>query len=128
MEQLTFLDELHDLRGARKSARRARRSPREGRPPCGSEHDQRAFDFERAAVVRGARVYALPSAGRDRDADAWYLLGCELESADSERARAAYERALELAPAHPDAHTNLGCLEHEAGRPAAAEQHYRAAI
>ncbi len=127
MEQLTFLDELQDLRGARKSVRRARR---EARPPCGTEQSQRAFDFARNAKGRLARVFALPTAGaaRTRDADGWYELGCEIESTDPERARDAYERALGLAPAHPDAHVNLGCLEHEAGRLPAAEAHYRAAL
>ena len=33
-----------------------------------------------------------------------------------------------LAPAHADAHLNLGCLEHEAGQLASAEAHYRAAL
>jgi tetratricopeptide (TPR) repeat protein len=128
MEQLTFLDELHDLRGERKSARRPRRAPRESAPPC-SAGLQRAFDFEPAAQGRsGARVLAFPGASRERDADAWYHLGCELEPTDPERARAAYARAIALAPAHPDAHLNLGCLDHEAGRLADAEAHYRAAL
>ena len=131
MEQLTFLNELHDLRGERKSARRARRVSREAGQPCGAGQVQRAFDFERAPKGRSAaRVFALPTARapRERDADAWYYLGCELEPADPERARAAYASALALAPAHPDAHLNLGCLDHEAGRLAEAEAHYRAAL
>src|SRR5262249_30049125 len=33
-----------------------------------------------------------------------------------------------LAPGHADAHVNLGCLEHEHGRLAIAEAHYRAAL
>jgi tetratricopeptide (TPR) repeat protein len=128
MEQLTFLDELQDLRGERKSTRRARRAPRAVGPPCNADL-QRAFDFERAVPGRGtARVLAFPGAARERDADAWYHLGCELEPSDPERARAAYARALALAPGHPDAHLNLGCLDHEAGRLADAEAHYRAAL
>jgi tetratricopeptide (TPR) repeat protein len=127
MEQLTFLDGLHDLRGERKRPRRARRGSREAGRPCGG--DQRAFDFERAAKSRhSARVLTLPTASRERDAEGWYQLGCELERDDPERAHDAYARALSLAPAHPDAHLNLGCLEHEAGRLAAAEAHYRAAL
>ncbi len=69
MEQLTFLDELQDLGGERKSARRARRAPREA--ACGTGPVQRAFDFERAPTRRAARVIRLPtaSAPSERDAD-----------------------------------------------------------
>ena len=128
MEQLTLLPELHELRGERKSARRGR-APREAGPRCGIESEQSAFDFERAPDRRMARVLALPTtAARERDAEVWYRLGCELESSEPEEAHAAYSRAIALAPAHADAHLNLGCLEHEAGRLASAESHYRAAL
>ncbi len=158
--ELAFLRQLRDLRGDRKSARRAQRALVRLRAALPPERDlcelglataagelvvretgrlwspdsgQFVFDFDRAAQPvseTAARVCALAPAEspRERDADGWYRLGCELESADSERARAAYERALALAPAHPDAHVNLGCLDHEAGRLAEAEAHYRAAL
>jgi DNA-binding transcriptional MerR regulator len=61
-------------------------------------------------------------------AEGWYAIGAELEQADPEQARSAYERALALDPGHADAHVNLGCLEHEAGRLETAERHYRAAL
>jgi tetratricopeptide (TPR) repeat protein len=61
-------------------------------------------------------------------ADGWYALGAELEDIDPEQARLAYRQALALDPTHADSHVNLGCLEHEAGRPREAEQHYRAAL
>lgn len=61
-------------------------------------------------------------------AEGWYAIGSELEDADPEQARSAYERALALDPRHADAHVNLGCLEHEAGRLEQAERHYRAAL
>jgi len=129
MEQLTLLEELHDLRGERKSARRAARgrAPREaGR--AGTAPGQGAFDFEPAPGPL-ARVLALPIADvRERDAEEWYRIGCELESSDPDRARAAYGRAIALVPAHADAHLNLGCLDHEAGQLASAEAHYRAAL
>jgi tetratricopeptide (TPR) repeat protein len=132
MEQLTFLPELQELRGERKSARRAQRGrgARETPSPGGAASDQSAFDFERAPDrPRMARVLALPAAEATRErAEGWYRLGCELESSDPERARSAYERALAIAPAHPDAHLNLGCLDHEAGQLASAEAHYRAAL
>jgi tetratricopeptide (TPR) repeat protein len=131
MEQLTFLPELQELRGERKSARRAQRArtPREA-DSCGAQPGQETFDFQRAPDARRmARVVALPAADAARErAEGWYRLGCELEPSDPERARAAYERALALAPALADAHLNLGCLEHEAGQLASAEAHYRAAL
>jgi tetratricopeptide (TPR) repeat protein len=129
MEQLTLLEELHDLRGERKSARRAPRgrAPREAGRPHGVESGQGAFDFDAPGSL--ARVLAFPTAAaRERNAEEWYRLGCELEAVDPERARTAYTRALALAPAHADAHLNLGCLEHEAGRLVEAEAHYRAVL
>ena len=58
----------------------------------------------------------------------WFELGCELEAESPAEARAAYTRALELAPDHPGAHLNLGRLLHEEGNLTAAEGHYRAAL
>jgi tetratricopeptide (TPR) repeat protein len=131
MEQLSFLPALRDLRGERKGVRRARRehSPRATGQPSSLESGQAAFDFERARAVRRAPpLRAVPVAQCERDAEAWYQLGCEVEPADAARARTAYARALLLDPAHADAHLNLGCLDHEAGRLAQAEAHYRAAL
>jgi tetratricopeptide (TPR) repeat protein len=61
-------------------------------------------------------------------AEGWYAFGCEIEAAQPDEARAAYARALQLDPGLAPAHVNWGCLEHEAGRYAEAEQHYRAAL
>jgi excisionase family DNA binding protein len=58
----------------------------------------------------------------------WFEIGGELEAGSPEEARAAYTRALELAPDHPGAHLNLGRLLHEEGNLTAAEGHYRAAL
>jgi tetratricopeptide (TPR) repeat protein len=131
MEQLTLLQELHELRGQRKGARRAQRArvPRGPGSACGADAGQRAFDFDRVPRAPLARVLELPVAdARAREAADWYRLGCELESSEPDRSRAAYARAVALAPAHADAHLNLGCLDHEAGRLADAEAHYRAAL
>jgi tetratricopeptide (TPR) repeat protein len=62
------------------------------------------------------------------DAEEWHALGSDLEQEAPEKAREAYERALELDPHHTDAHVNLGRLRHEDGDLAAAEAHYRAAL
>jgi tetratricopeptide (TPR) repeat protein len=96
------------------------------------------LDFE-AAGERSAAVPLpprAPAAGAEGEApvaltataDGWYAIGAELEDADAEQAREAYQRALALDPGHADAHVNLGCLEHEAGRLDLAERHYRAAL
>ncbi len=62
-----------------------------------------------------------------RSADDWYDAGLDLEAASVPDAMAAYRRALEVDPAHPDAHLNLGRLLHELGEYAEAEAHYREA-
>lgn len=156
--ELAFLRQLRDLRGDRKSVRRANRAIARLRAALPPERDlcelglatadgelvvretgrlwspesgQFVFDFERArAADFAAPVRALPCADleRERDAEGWYRLGSELEAGDPERARTAYARALDLAPTHADAHLNLGCIDHEAGRLADAEVHYRAAL
>jgi tetratricopeptide (TPR) repeat protein len=128
MEQLSFLPALRDLRGERKGARRARREVRpRGGSPC-AESRQVAFDFERAPGSARPALRVIPVAPSVREAEAWYQLGCEVESTDAARARDAYARAVALDPAHADAHLNLGYLHHEAGRLPEAEAHYRAAL
>ena len=87
---------------------------------------QCVFDFSRPE--RPAVVPLMAPDSEPGEAERWYRLGCELERSDPERARHAYERALELDADLADAHINLGCLEHEAGRLDRAEAHYRAAL
>lgn len=71
---------------------------------------------------------AAPASAGDEDAQGWFQKGWELERDDAAGARAAYERALELDPAHADAAINLGRLCHEAGELDRAEGIYRAAL
>lgn len=100
------------------------------------ESGQMVFDFAAlretgngaGRVVRLASRRGEPDAPPERDAASWFRLGCELEGSDRERARTAYERALQLDPDHVDAHVNLGCLLHEIGELAGAEACYRAAL
>ena len=61
-------------------------------------------------------------------AEQWYEAGCDLEGSSPERAREAYERALELDPCVADAHVNLGRQLHMAGELGRAEPHYREAV
>jgi len=89
------------------------------------ESGQALFDFSASELPIDAPVRVPVS---HRDADELYDLGCELETTDAERARAAYERAIELDPEHADARVNLGRLLHEDRAPAAAEKQYRAAL
>jgi tetratricopeptide (TPR) repeat protein len=101
------------------------------------ESGQAVFDFDAAALASDAAPLTHRSfeeargrreAGESFAAEEWFEWGCELEGADAEQAREAYERAIELDPNHASAHVNLGRLLHEAGDPRAAEPHYRAAL
>jgi tetratricopeptide (TPR) repeat protein len=69
-----------------------------------------------------------PPVELDPSAEGWIVLGGELEPTRPDEAREAYRRALDIDPSNADAHVNLGCLEHEAGRVLSAERHYRAAL
>jgi len=72
--------------------------------------------------------HGLDSADLTPTADEWYETGCDLEDSSAERAREAYERALELDPDLAEAHVNLGRLLHVAGERGRAEPHYREAV
>ena len=96
---------------------------------------QRLFDFEAQPapeVVDLARAAGAEDAclelAEEMDAADWYELGCELHEPEPDAAREAYERALGLDPELADAHVNLGCVLHDAGKLADAEVHYRAAL
>jgi tetratricopeptide (TPR) repeat protein len=89
--------------------------------------DVASFASAVAPLARQAAQAARES-GDALDADDWYRLGCDLEPCDVGQALEAYQRALALAPGHPDAHLNLGRLLHETGRVEEAEGHYRRAL
>jgi tetratricopeptide (TPR) repeat protein len=86
------------------------------------------FDVPDVAAEQPARIEAEPRIELRATAEGWYAFGCEIESTQPDEARAAYARALGLDPSLAAAHVNWGCLEHEAGRLAEAEAHYRAAL
>ena len=103
---------------------------REGARLWSAESGQYVFDFsparERNVVAFAPRPASEPDAATR--ANAWVERGCELDASDPAGACDAYREALALDPVHVDAHVNLGCLEHEAGRLKEAESHYRAAL
>jgi len=122
------LPEGRTLTGVRITADGERVVVRDGDAMWNPESGQSLFDFS-VAELAAKTVPLLRKARREaRSAEDWYALGCELEMADVEQAKDAYERAIEEDPDHADAHVNLGRILHEEGAPAAAEPHYRAAL
>ncbi len=98
------------------------------------ESGQGRLDFAVAELAAQAAPLAERAAAQARaaagelDAEDWFALALDLEVTAPGEAAAAYERALALAPDHPEAHLNLGRLRHERGDLAGAERHYRAAL
>jgi tetratricopeptide (TPR) repeat protein len=121
---VALLRRLRELGGGELIVREGSRLRRAG-------SGQYVFDFAPARepnVVAFAPRAPAPALMDPPCADAWLQRGCELDATDPEGAREAYRAALAADPQHVDAHVNLGCLEHEAGRLAEAETHYRAAL
>lgn len=126
------LPEGQSMTGLRIAADGERVVVRDGETLWNAESGQKLFDFPIADIAEKARTFTLravpPPETVEADADAFYELGCELESGDSAAARDAYERALQLDPRHVEAHINLGRMLHEGGEPAEAGKHYEAAL
>jgi tetratricopeptide (TPR) repeat protein len=107
---------------------------RDGSTAWSPESGQVLFDFEVAELCSDVAPLAQRAAeaarrGEDTmDADAWYLLGVDLEPCAPTEARDAYRQAVRLDPSHADAHVNLGRLLHEAEMVEEAAQHYRLAL
>jgi tetratricopeptide (TPR) repeat protein len=129
------LPEGRSIAGVRIAADGERVVVRDGTAVWNPESGQSLFDFSVAEIADKTKPIALAAVREartrrddDLDADAWYELGSDLEVSDPDEARAAYEKAVALDPAHVDAHVNLGRLLHEAGEPSAAALHYRSAL
>lgn len=91
------------------------------------------FDFspEERVVAKGTRVALIrPAPSGPRGAAELFARGITLEEDpnNQEQAMAAYQRVLEIEPAHAAAHINLGTLHYNRQEFSLAEQHYRAAI
>lgn len=90
------------------------------------------IDFSVAEVARSAEPVArraLEERAEEPEltADDWYDTALDLESVATDEAVTAYRRVIAIAPAHAEAHINLGRLLHEAGDVPDAESHYRQA-
>jgi tetratricopeptide (TPR) repeat protein len=100
---------------------------KEGATRWQADSGQYLLAFEGDPIAGSLSVVA-PASAQSRGARQWLDNGIALEQAGGEGALRAYERAIAADPALLDAHINLGCLLHEAGRLADAEQVYRAAL
>ncbi|HSP35561.1 MAG TPA: tetratricopeptide repeat protein [Thermoanaerobaculia bacterium] len=114
------LPEGRSLTGMRIAADGDRVSVSDGGAMWNPESGQALFDFSVDELEEQTANIA--------DVDELFQRACDLEPVDSQQARDAYERVLELDPDHVDAHVNLGRLLHEEKAPAAAEAHYRSAL
>jgi tetratricopeptide (TPR) repeat protein len=63
-----------------------------------------------------------------KTAEAWFVEGLELETADGRAARRAYEQAVKLEPTHVASWINWGRLLHEQGAISEADEIYQRAI
>jgi len=107
---------------------------RQGDALWNPESGQGAFNFEVSELVAKAAPHARRAieearqAEEELDADDWYELGYDLESAAPDQAVEAYRHALELDPHHVDGRLNLGRLYLLTGRANAAEAQFRMAL
>lgn len=106
----------------------------EGDEVWNPESGQTLINFGVSSLAEKAAPFARRAAAAAREsaeeltAEDWFELACELELTAPDEAVDAYRRALQLEPAHADAHLNLGRLLHEQADLEAAERHYRAAL
>lgn len=113
------------LSGLRIAAEGDRVVVREGNRRWQAESGQYLLGFE-GDPAEGTLSIVEPVPAEDRRrAEHWLERAAELEMEGAEAAARAYEEAISASPRLVDAHLNLGCLLHEAGRYAKAEHAYR---
>jgi tetratricopeptide (TPR) repeat protein len=104
---------------------------RDGNELWNAESGQRILTLDISALDSGATApiqHRTHPAEPDLSGEEWYQMGVDLEISSPKEAKAAYRKALDLAPRNVDAHLNLGRLLHEEGRLRSAEAQYRAAL
>jgi predicted O-linked N-acetylglucosamine transferase (SPINDLY family) len=90
-------------------------------------------ELARIQLARGEREAAASSARRavensPGDVEAWNFLGLCLEAIEPDAARAAWKKAIGLAPDDPEAHFRIGDFERRRGNHEAAIAAYHAAL
>jgi tetratricopeptide (TPR) repeat protein len=123
-----LLPDAMPLSGLRICAVADRVVVREGASHWQADSGQYLLTFEGDPARGSLSVVERKAAPPPPDARQWFEKGVALEDKDTKAALLAYERAIGLDPALLDAHTNRGCLLHEAGRFEEAEQAYRSAL
>jgi tetratricopeptide (TPR) repeat protein len=104
---------------------------KEGRNHWQADSGQYLLAFDGDPAGGAMKVSERPGpiiVGPQSSAEDWFEQGCTLERNDTAAARAAYEKAIAIEPAHDRAHINLGVLLHEAGDLKGAERAYRRAL
>ena len=97
----------------------------DGRAKWQAESGQYVLELDVSVADGELRVLERGEPPREPDAEDWFRRGEAAEGVDVAGARAAYERALALDPAHAGARLNLGRLLHQASQFFAAESLYR---
>jgi tetratricopeptide (TPR) repeat protein len=132
-ELLRQLPAGRPLSGVRISAEAGRVVVRDRDSVWQPESGQLLLDFAIDELTRPAPTPALRVARKsappeEESAVDWFDRGVSLEDEDTEAARAAYQRALELDPDLADAYVNLGRMAHEAGDANTAVRCYHLAL
>ena len=107
---------------------------RDGGTLWNPDSGQALFDFSVSELETKVAPFARKAAQdaeldpRERSAEEWYELGCDLEIGAPAEAESAYRKALAIKPDYPDALVNLGRLLHEKEETVEAESLYRRAL
>jgi tetratricopeptide (TPR) repeat protein len=101
---------------------------KEGARRWQAESGQYLLGFEGDPTSGSLSVLERKKEAAQASAQNWLDRALELEDSDADGALEAYAQAIAADPKLVDAHVNLGCLLHEAGRLREAERAYREAL